>query len=250
MDTWHCRTLPPNSARRRIWYNKTAGSAALELNNLGLNQILLAILLLPVVTLLGIAILVCAIRGALVLTLCLSRKELVEDFAAKPSQSATCTRLHKNVRRDLRGDAVKLVLWKDAQQAPSQIQRLKDGALLVGALRDEAALKLVEKLERQLVLCREGLLADDGLHRGGILANGVLCVHLVAHVAVVLARVALANGRLHQPRERGEDVDGRVDAAVVQRAVDKDLALGDVARQVGDGVGNVCRVSVHTLPIR
>lgn len=56
---------------------------------------------------------------------------------------------------------------------------------------------------------------------------------------MVFARVALADGGLHETRERGEDVDGRVDALVVQLAVDEDLALGDVAGQIGDGVGDV-----------
>ena len=35
-------------------------------------------------------------------------------------------------------------------------------------------------------------------------------------------------------------LDGRVDLLVVQLAVDEDLALGDVARQVGDRVRDVC----------
>lgn len=35
-------------------------------------------------------------------------------------------------------------------------------------------------------------------------------------------------------------LDWRVDLLVVQLAVDEDLAFGDVARQVGDGVGDVC----------
>jgi hypothetical protein len=56
---------------------------------------------------------------------------------------------------------------------------------------------------------------------------------------VVLAGAALADGGFHEAREGGEDVDGRVDAFVVEGAVDEDLAFGDVAREVGDGVGNV-----------
>lgn len=56
---------------------------------------------------------------------------------------------------------------------------------------------------------------------------------------MVFARVALTDGGFHETRERGEDVDGRVDALVVQLAVDEDLALGDVAGQIGNGVGDV-----------
>jgi hypothetical protein len=56
---------------------------------------------------------------------------------------------------------------------------------------------------------------------------------------VVLAGAALADGGFHEAGEGGEDVDGRVDAFVVEGAVDEDLAFGDVAREIGDGVGNV-----------
>ena len=57
---------------------------------------------------------------------------------------------------------------------------------------------------------------------------------------MVLARVALADGGLHETGERGQDVDGRVDTLVVELTVDKDLALGNVASQIGDGVGDIC----------
>lgn len=59
---------------------------------------------------------------------------------------------------------------------------------------------------------------------------------------MVFARHAFADGRLHEAGEGGEDVDGGVDAAVVELAVDEDLAFGDVASEIGDGVGNVCGV--------
>ena len=54
-----------------------------------------------------------------------------------------------------------------------------------------------------------------------------------------LARELLADGALHQPRERRQDVDGRVYLPVVQLSVDEDLAFGDVARQVRDRVGDI-----------
>lgn len=59
---------------------------------------------------------------------------------------------------------------------------------------------------------------------------------------MVFARHAFADGRLHEAGEGGEDVDGGVDAAVVELAVDEDLAFGDVASEIGDGVGDVCGV--------
>ena len=77
---------------------------------------------------------------------------------------------------------------------------------------------------------RQRLLADDGFHAGGVAANGVFGVQLVGDVAVVGAGVAFADGGFHQAGEGGEDVDGGVDALVVELAVDEDLAFGDVAR--------------------
>ncbi len=49
----------------------------------------------------------------------------------------------------------------------------------------------------------------------------------------------LANGRLHETGERRENVDGRVDATIVELAVDEDLPLGDVAGQIRDGVRDI-----------
>lgn len=46
---------------------------------------------------------------------------------------------------------------------------------------------------------------------------------------MVFAGVAFADGGFHEPAEGGEHVYGGVDAAVVEGAVDEDLAFGDVA---------------------
>lgn len=46
---------------------------------------------------------------------------------------------------------------------------------------------------------------------------------------MVLAGVAFADGGFHEAGERGEDVDGGIDAFVVELAVDVDLAFGDIA---------------------
>lgn len=58
---------------------------------------------------------------------------------------------------------------------------------------------------------------------------------------MVFAGVAFADGGFHKAGEGGEDIDGGVDAFVVELAIDKDLAFGDVACQVGDGMGYVWR---------
>lgn len=75
----------------------------------------------------------------------------------------------------------------------------------------------------------------------GIAPDGVLCVQLVRDVAVVFARVTLANGGLHETRQRWQNVDRWVDTLVMQLTVDKDLPFGDVTRQIRDGVGDVWR---------
>ena len=64
-------------------------------------------------------------------------------------------------------------------------------------LPNEIALKLVEELERELVLRGQCLLTDDGLHGCRVTADGVFRVQLVRHIAVVAAGELLANGALH-----------------------------------------------------
>ena len=56
---------------------------------------------------------------------------------------------------------------------------------------------------------------------------------------MVFSCVAFADGGLHETGKGREDVDGWVDAFVVKLTVDEDLALGDVASQVGDGMCNI-----------
>lgn len=57
---------------------------------------------------------------------------------------------------------------------------------------------------------------------------------------MILARMAFANGGLHQPRERGQNIDGWRNALVVQRTVNKNLAFRDVTGQIGNGVRDIC----------
>ena len=70
---------------------------------------------------------------------------------------------------------------------------------------------------------------------------------LIGDVRVVLARHALADGRLHETRQRRQHVDGRVDLPVVQLPVHVDLALRDVARQVRNRVGDVCWIRFSSV---
>eukprot|EP00050_Salpingoeca_kvevrii_P005899 m.286285 g.286285 ORF g.286285 m.286285 type:complete len:410 (+) comp11542_c0_seq1:188-1417(+) len=136
-------------------------------------------------------------------------------------------------------DALEHLLGEEAEQLPANVERLEHGAVLIWALVDELLLKLLEELEVQEILRAEGLLTDDGLHGLHILANGIACIQLVRHLAVILARHLVTNGRLHKTRERGQHVDGRRDLTVVQLTVNIDLALGNVARKIGNGVSDV-----------
>ena len=56
---------------------------------------------------------------------------------------------------------------------------------------------------------------------------------------MILAGVTFANTVLHQAREAGQHADGRVNALLVQIAVQHNLPLGDITCQVGDGMGDV-----------
>ena len=46
---------------------------------------------------------------------------------------------------------------------------------------------------------------------------------------MVFAGVLFADGGFHKAGQGGEDVDGWIDAFVVELAVDVDLAFGDIA---------------------
>ena len=69
-------------------------------------------------------------------------------------------------------------------------------------------------------------------YSAGVILAGVI-------VAVVAAGHALADGGLHQTRERREHIDWRVHLPVHQLAVDVDLPLGNVAGQIRNRVGDV-----------
>ena len=63
---------------------------------------------------------------------------------------------------------------------------------------------------------------------------------------MVLPGHSLADGALHQTRQRGQHVDGRIDLTVVQLTVDVDLALRNVSSEIGDGVSDICREKTRT----
>ena len=50
---------------------------------------------------------------------------------------------------------------------------------------------------------------------------------------------AFTNGRFHESGEGWEHVDGRIDLSVVQVSVNKDLSLGDIPSEIGDGMSDI-----------
>jgi hypothetical protein len=63
--------------------------------------------------------------------------------------------------------------------------------------------------------------------------------HLVGNISMILSGQFLPNGALHKSRKGGEDIDRRVDLAIVQVSVDNNLPLCDVTCQIWDRMGNV-----------
>lgn len=70
------------------------------------------------------------------------------------------------------GDTVEELLGVNAEQVPGDVQRLENGAGLVGRLTNKAALEFVEELQRKFVFRRKGFFSNDGLH-GGYVVNPV-----------------------------------------------------------------------------
>lgn len=62
---------------------------------------------------------------------------------------------------------------------------------------------------------------------------------LVRDIAVVLSSELLADSRLHESGQGGQDVDRGVDLLVVELTIDEDLSLCDIARQIRNRVGDV-----------
>jgi len=140
---------------------------------------------------------------------------------------------------DLLWNFLQELLREDAQQGPGDVQGRENIAILVRALRQEPRLELVGEFEVLVLILAQSLLADNRLHGASVLTDGVVGVELIRHVWVVHARHALADTRFHQAAQRREHIDGRVDLPVVQRAIDKHLALSNVAGQVWDRVRDV-----------
>ena len=136
-------------------------------------------------------------------------------------------------------DTLELTLGQDAQQLPADGQRLFDAAVGLVALGDIPLLKGVGKLGVKLVVVGEGSLAQNGHELLGFLAAGIGGEELVHGAGMVGAGLALADALVLQTAQTGEHVHGGHQTLAVQVTAEDDLALGDVAGQIGDGVGLV-----------
>jgi len=125
------------------------------------------------------------------------------------------------------------------EELPGEVQGLDDGPVLVRPLPDEAVLELVGELEEEPVPLGEGLLPDDRHEAAEVVPLGIGRIALVRDLLVVLPRMGGADPQVHEPGEGGEDVDRWVDSLPVEFTGDDELTLGDVAREVGDGVGDI-----------
>src|SRR6266850_4524253 len=141
----------------------------------------------------------------------------------------------------LRLDPLYLGVRERGDDVPADVESLLDAPVFVDALLHEHLLESLRDLEELPVGLAQALLADDRGEGSVVLALGVAGVELVCEASVVLPGPPLADALVHEPGEALEHVDGRVDAAPVEVPADVDLALGDVAREVGDGVGLVVR---------
>ena len=137
------------------------------------------------------------------------------------------------------GDPGERVARQDGQQLPAQVQRGLDAPVLIHALGYEAPLQLRAEFEAQLVGLRKLILTYDGGEAARARDLGVRGEELVREVRVVGPREALARAVLHESGEGRQDAHRRVDALLRQLAREDYLTLGDIAREVGDGVRDI-----------
>ena len=145
---------------------------------------------------------------------------------------------------DLLVDLGEHTLLEESEEIPSGVERLENVTAAVLALLQEVGLELLEEDQEVLVISGEGILTDDSLHGQRVFTRGVESVHLREDGWMIVTGELMAvlfdtDGRLHQTRQRGEHIDGRIDLPVVEGVVNEDLALGDIAGEIGDRMGDI-----------
>ena len=119
------------------------------------------------------------------------------------------------------------------------VQRILDAAVFLKPLVHESLFELLGEGGVLAVDRGQRRLPQHHRQLARVAATGVSGEQLVGHSRMILARAALADTLLHQPRQRRQHVDRRFQALAVQRAAQDHLSLGDVPGQVGDRVGLV-----------
>src|SRR3989449_6048666 len=123
------------------------------------------------------------------------------------------------------------------EEAPSDLEGVLDGPVLLGALADELLFEPVRELEHLPVPVGEGFLSNDRHETTDVLSFRVRRIELVRDLLVVLARPVLPDPGVHEPGQGGQRVDRRVDPFSVGGPVHPGLAFRDVSRPVRDGGG-------------
>jgi len=96
---------------------------------------------------------------------------------ARQTKRWLMTRISRIEFRESAGwDSLKHLLGEDSQKLPTNVQRLKDCAIFVAALRDEVLLKLWQEFQVQQIVRRQRLFSHDSFHCLNVFSNGVTCV--------------------------------------------------------------------------
>jgi hypothetical protein len=107
------------------------------------------------------------------------------------------------------------------------------------ALAHELLLEALRECKRAPVRSAETVLTHDSREQPRLPPPGVRGVELIGPLPVFRHGASASDAGVHQAREGREHVNRREDPAAVQLAAEHHLAFGDVAGEVGDGVGDV-----------
>ena|SRR6185437_12303083 len=130
------------------------------------------------------------------------------------------------------------VAGNGASRSQARVEGLLDGASLF-LLPDEAAFEVLDEGQDAAVVVGECLFSHYRDEAAKFLPTAQECGELIGNAAVVLAGAFRADPGIHEPAERGQDINWWGDAAPVQFPGQHDLTFGDVAGDVGDRMRDV-----------
>ena len=138
---------------------------------------------------------------------------------------------------ELVADSLELAARKYREELPADVERVLDAAVGVKALRDIFLLEFVRKLCIKLIHIRQRVLAQNNHEFLCVLTARIRGEQLVHRVRVVGSRLALADTLIFESGQGRQNVDRRIDALSVKLTAEDYLTLGDIAREVGNGMG-------------